>query len=56
MAPVAGSWNVSGSRMTMPPAEPIPGSTPTSVPIRQPISANIRFSGESAISKPMMRA
>jgi hypothetical protein len=39
MPPVGGSWKVSGIRMAMPAAEPIPGSTPTRVPMMQPIKA-----------------
>jgi hypothetical protein len=39
MAPVGSMLKVSGSRITMPPAEPMPGRTPTRVPIRHPIKA-----------------
>ena len=42
---VALSPNVTGSRIEMPDSGPMPGSTPTSVPTRQPSTAYQRFSG-----------
>src|SRR5262245_55206484 len=55
MAPVASSLNVSGSRMAIPAIGPIPGSTPTAVPMIEPSSANSRFCGCSATRKPAAR-
>ena len=43
MAEVGGRTVVSGSRIAMPEAGPIPGSTPTRVPMSEPTSAHIRF-------------
>src|SRR5689334_13153418 len=55
MAPVAFRWNVSGSRMLIAAIGPTPGSTPTAVPITDPISANSRLAGCSAMPKPSIR-
>src|SRR5262249_22479599 len=52
---VAFSPNVTGSRMLMPDSGPMPGSTPTSVPTRQPRNAYQTLSGCSATAKPCSR-
>src|SRR5688572_5299636 len=52
MAGTGPSLNVSGSRIAIAPAGPSPGSTPTSVPITQPMKANSRFAGVSAAARP----
>ena len=36
-------------------AGPMPGSTPTAVPMTTPSRANSRYSGCSAVAKPSMR-
>ncbi len=41
-----------GNRMATPLIGPRPGSSPTTVPMKQPISAIIRFSGVPATAKP----
>ena len=56
MAGVGPSENVTGSRMAVPATGPMPGSTPTSMPSTQPISANRRFAGSSAVAKPCSRS
>src|SRR5690242_4574311 len=55
IALVASSPNVIGSRMLMPESGPIPGSTPTSVPTRQPRKAYQRISGRRATENPSRR-
>ena len=52
---VALSPNVTGSRIEMPESGPMPGSTPTSVPTRQPRNAYQRLSGWNATEKPCSR-
>ena len=52
---VAFSPKVIGSRMLMPDSGPMPGSTPTSVPTRQPMKAYQRLSGCKATEKPCSR-
>src|SRR5262247_3265229 len=47
--------NVTGSRIEMPDSGPMPGSTPTSVPTRQPRNAYHTLSGCSATAKPCSR-
>src|ERR1700740_2797430 len=46
---------VTGRRMLMPDSGPMPGSTPTSVPTRQPRKAYQRLSGWKATAKPCAR-
>src|SRR2546430_13081278 len=55
MALVASSPNVTGSRMLMPDKGPMPGSTPTSVPTRQPRKPYHSTSGRSATENPSIR-
>ncbi len=43
---------VSGSSMAMVAIGPTPGSTPISVPTRQPRKQSARFVGDSAVAKP----
>jgi hypothetical protein len=43
MADVGGRTVVRGSRIAMPETGPMPGSTPTKVPMKQPTSAQKRF-------------
>src|SRR5947209_5552409 len=52
---VALSPNVTGSRIEMPDSGPMPGSTPTSVPTRQPRNAYQRLSNWNAIANPFSR-
>src|SRR5215475_5076574 len=52
---VALSPNVTGSRRLMPESGPMPGSTPTRVPTRQPRNAYHTLSGWSATAKPCRR-
>jgi hypothetical protein len=52
---VAFSPKVTGSRIEMPERGPMPGSTPTSVPTRQPRKAYQRLSGWNAMAKPCAR-
>src|SRR5689334_24125131 len=47
--------NVTGSRIEMPASGPMPGSTPTSVPTRQPRNAYQALLGSSATEKPWAR-
>src|SRR5215213_2708159 len=54
-APVAGTWKVIGSSSAMVSAGPIPGSTPTAVPRKQPSSAQPRFCSVSALANPTER-
>src|SRR3989304_884667 len=46
---------VRGRRMPIAAADPSPGSTPTSVPRKQPIKANSRLGGCIAVGKPPIR-
>src|SRR5882724_6874543 len=52
---VASSPKVIGSRIEMPASGPMPGSTPTSVPTRQPRNAYHSTAGCSATEKPSQR-
>src|SRR5262249_53514043 len=52
---VALSPNVTGSRIEMPESGPMPGSTPTSVPTRQPRNAYQTLSNCSATANPCSR-
>ena len=52
IALVAFSPNVIGKRIEMPARGPMPGSTPTSVPTRQPRNAYQSTAGCSATEKP----
>src|SRR5581483_3142962 len=52
---VALSPKVTGSRMLIPESGPMPGSTPTSVPTRQPRNAYQRLAGASATPNPCTR-
>src|SRR5258708_2493439 len=54
-ASVALRPNVTGSRIEMPESGPMPGSTPTSVPTRQPRNAYQRLPGSKATAKPCAR-
>jgi len=47
--------NVAGKRMDIAPTGPIPGSTPTSVPIKTPMKQKKILLGSSPIEKPYMR-
>src|ERR1019366_6945296 len=49
---VALSPKVTGSRIEMPDSGPMPGSTPTSVPTRQPRNAYQRLSSWKAMANP----
>src|SRR3984957_4701431 len=55
IALVASSPKVTGSRMLIPDSGPMPGSTPTSVPTRQPRKPYHSTSGRSATEKPSIR-
>src|SRR6266851_3847064 len=55
IALVASSPNVTGSRMLMPDKGPMPGSTPTSVPTRQPRKPYHSTSGRNATENPSIR-
>src|SRR5215204_1177586 len=55
-APVASRVYVSGSRSATVIAGPMPGSTPTAVPMNTPNSAYIRYWGCSAVAKPSSSA
>jgi len=55
IALVASSPNVTGSRMLIPDSGPMPGSTPTSVPTRQPRKPYHSTSGRSATENPSIR-
>src|ERR1700693_3425400 len=52
---VALSPKVTGNRIEMPESGPMPGSTPTKVPTRQPRKAYQRLSGWKAMAKPCAR-
>ena len=52
---VVSSPKVAGKRMLMPESGPMPGNTPTMVPIRQPRKAYNSTSGWSATEKPSSR-
>src|SRR5690242_11096712 len=52
---VALSPNVTGSRIEMPDSGPMPGSTPTSVPTRQPRNAYQTLSSCNATANPFSR-
>src|SRR3712207_185847 len=54
-APVASTLKVIGSSSAMVSAGPMPGSTPTAVPRKQPSSAQPRLPGVSALEKPRER-
>src|SRR5262245_46642778 len=54
-APIGSSVKVSGIRIAVPAAGPSPGSTPISVPRKQPISAKPRFCRLVAAVKPESR-
>ena len=54
-APTGGSPNVIGSSMAIVATEPMPGSTPISVPTSAPIRQNIMLIGEAATPKPSQR-
>jgi hypothetical protein len=45
-------WKVSGSSMAMVAGGPSPGSTPTTVPRKQPAKHQKRFTGVSATANP----
>src|SRR6476661_3670035 len=55
IACVALSPKVTGNRMEMPASGPMPGSTPTSVPTRQPRNAYHALAGCKATEKPRYR-
>ena len=55
IAEVGGSTVVMGSRIAIPEAGPMPGSTPTRVPMKQPTSAQKRFCKEKAVANPWKR-
>ena len=55
IALVASSPKVSGSRIEMPASGPMPGSTPTRVPTRQPMNAYHSTPGCNATEKPSSR-
>src|SRR6185503_6484147 len=55
IACVAFRPNVTGRRMEMPASGPMPGSTPTRVPTRQPRNAYQALLGSSATEKPCAR-
>src|SRR6185503_17080499 len=54
-APVGSTLSVSGISIAMVAIGPTPGSTPISVPTRQPTKPRNRFIGESAVAKPRPR-
>ena len=47
---------VIGSNIATVSAGPIPGSTPMAVPMKQPISAHARLTGDTAAAKPPISA
>src|SRR5215475_7364378 len=55
IALVASSPNVTGNRILMPDNGPMPGSTPTSVPTRQPRKPYHSTSGRNATENPSIR-
>src|SRR5574337_428611 len=52
---VASTFSVIGSSIATAVAGPIPGSTPTAVPMLQPNSAHSRLTGVAAVAKPCIR-
>ena len=54
-APVGSTLKVSGSSIAMVAIGPTPGSTPISVPTRQPRKHSARLIGDSAVAKPSPR-
>src|SRR5262249_19021945 len=54
-APVGSTLNVSGSSIAMVAIGPTPGSTPISVPTRQPRKHSARLLADSAVAKPSPR-
>src|SRR5499426_3195176 len=54
-APVGSTLKVSGNSMAMVAIGPTPGSTPISVPTRQPRKHSARLLGDSAVAKPRPR-
>ena len=52
IADVGGSTVVRGRRIAIPEAGPMPGSTPTRVPMKQPIRAQRRFCQDKAVTNP----
>jgi hypothetical protein len=55
-AAVGSSENVTGSSSATAMADPRPGTTPTAVPRRAPISTQRRLMGVRALAKPPMRS
>jgi hypothetical protein len=55
MAGIGDIRNVAGKRMEIAPMGPIPGSTPTSVPIKTPRKQKKIFVGSNPTEKPYMR-
>jgi hypothetical protein len=55
MARVASIPNVAGRSRLIPARGPTPGSTPTRVPIKQPMNAYSITDGDSATEKPTAR-
>ena len=55
IADVGGSTVVRGSRIAIPETGPMPGSTPTSVPMKQPTNAQKRFWNVRAVANPWRR-
>ena len=56
MAPTGLMPKVSGSRIEIVASGPMPGSTPTMLPISTPMKHHIRFCGSSATPKPYQRS
>src|SRR5512145_2837472 len=54
-APVGSTFRVSGISIAIVAMGPTPGSTPISVPTRQPTKPRKRLVGESAVAKPRAR-
>jgi hypothetical protein len=48
IAPTEGMRKLEGRRSAIAAGAPIPGKTPTRVPIRHPVNARRRFSGRNA--------
>ncbi|GCL63621.1 hypothetical protein AQPW35_27020 [Rubrivivax pictus] len=55
MLAVGSTFSVIGSSMATAVAGPMPGSTPTAVPMVQPTSAHSRLIGVPAVMKPCRR-
>ena len=55
MAETGDILKVAGKRIAIVPGAPIPGSTPTKVPIRTPRKQNRRLEGSSPTEKPYKR-